>query len=174
MSDRFPLLALDLAKRTGWAIAAHPDAAPLHGSKRFSEGAEPLGRVLLRYWQWLNDMRAVHRPAAVVYEAPIQAAGHTHESTIEVLRGLVSATALWSEMAQLPCQPGHLSSIRASFCAQGWKGEPKKAVIDACLMRGWKPVDDNAADALALLAYKAAQYAPRGSLGMPALLRRAG
>lgn len=171
MSDRFPLLALDLASKTGWALAAHPDAKPLSGSKRFNDGGEPLGRWLLRYWSWLNDMRAVHRVAAVVYEAPIDTAGQTTAQVLEVLRGLVSVTALWAEMAGVPCQPAHLSSIRASFCAPGWRGDPKKAVMEACRMRGWEPTDHNAGDALALLAHKAAQYAPRGSLGMPALLR---
>ncbi len=171
MSDRFPLLALDLASKTGFALAAHPDAAPIHGSKRFSDGAEPLGRVLFKYWRWLNDMRAVHRLARVVYEAPINASGHTTEATTAILRGLVSTTALWCEMAGVPCVPGHLSSVRASFCAKGWRGDAKAAVIEACRMRGWEPVDDNAADALALLAYKASQYAPQGSLGMPPLLR---
>ena len=170
MSDRFPLLALDLAGNTGWAVAAHPDARPYHGTQKFGAEGEALGPYLMRLWRWLSEMRAIHRPGSIVYEAPITVAGANSHAKSLKLMNLAGTTELWCQFAALPCEGAHLASIRKSFCGNGRAKKPE--VMEACRLRGWAPQNDNEGDALALLAHQAAILAPRGSLGMPPLLRR--
>ena len=61
----------------------------------------------------------------------------------------------WSvDVSQAPS-----NSVRKAFCGSGRAKKPE--VWAECLRRGWKPQDDNAADALALMDYAVLLYYPR-------------
>jgi len=188
MADPYPILALDIATMTGWALKASREAPAKYGSVRVGKGAE-LGPFLAGALDWFERAFAAWRPKWVVYEAPQLSA----TTNIQTLRKLYSLAALADvaavRVAEREKIPGLIvreeyhSRVRRHFLGDGRPARPiprgpkaereadrreyrarlKSAVIAECRRRGWFPDDDNAADALALLAYAADLLDPEGA-----------
>lgn len=172
------ILALDLAEKTGWAIASPGAIAawPLHsgallkgagpfegvhyGTQKLSSITGRHGVVYASLLRWLDDMIKVHKPILIIAEAPLP----RHRS-IDSARRALGLSAIADCMAQLrsiQMLEIPVSTVRKHFAGSGHAKKPE--IFDLCLSRGWKPQDDNAADALAVLDYAACNAKPQRSV----------
>lgn len=155
------VLALDLATVTGWA-SVEMGGEPTSGAHRFaSPGADQallFGNALV----FFKDAITVHRPDRVVFEAPLGIAmvGRSNRQTLEITMGLPAILMAVCNRMQVQVRQASLSEVRSHFIGTTRlkSAEAKKAVQDRCRLLGWSFVDDNAADALALLDYQVALF----------------
>jgi Holliday junction resolvasome RuvABC endonuclease subunit len=158
------ILSLDLASSTGWAYS-FPGDEPQYGSCRFAPPGCEVGRFAMLGADWLDAQLAVHRPRIVVYEAPILVGAKTTPETVEKLMGLVFRLKELCYRRDIPVGKKYDSSTVCKwFTGRGRYGdraEKKAAVMRACVALGWKPDDDDAGDALALLCYATSILAPK-------------
>lgn len=148
------VLALDIASKTGWAFGA-PNLRPTHGILALPAPGLDLGGHGAAFADGMADLLTVHQPSRIVIEAPFyQAKGQA--ITIEALLGLnMMAHTIayrWDlRIAKVPAVTARKAMLgRAQF---GGRDEGKKAVMAWCRAQGWEPRDDNAGDALVLLAH---------------------
>ena len=150
-----PLLTLDIAKSaTGFALWT-PGSPPRYGAERFGQYAD-LGALLCAYSAWLGDLMRVGGVKTVVYEAPYIRHDRGHQTAVALLN-MAGTTDQVCGSRRVACYSENVNRVRKHFCGHGNLGrhKAKAAVIAACSARGWRPEDDNAADALALLDYMA-------------------
>ena len=151
------ILCLDLGTRTGWAL--QDDGATFSGSIGFRPGRyEGGGMRYLRFRQWLvellaNTRRAKlgHDPAAIdaVYFEEVRA--HAGTDSAHVHGGFLATLTAWCEQRCIPYQGVPVGIIKRHVTGKG--NADKAAVIAAIRARGFNPVDDNEADALAILLW---------------------
>lgn len=161
------LLALDLATRIGWA--ARDEAGRVSwGAFRLPDVGDDIGRFLSAYDVWLCDMVTLHGPERCVYEAPYVGSA-TAQMTALKLMNLAGFTQYRCARRRVACRPRNNASVRAHFIrqARGKRRDLKALTIQACKLRGWDTDDEDAADALALLDYEAAQLKLSGVLAGP-------
>lgn len=160
----YPVLALDLATVTGFAVgdADYPPAptplekaggasspAYLSGSHRIAPPNTGIGQFLHRFDLWLSDQITVHAPSLVVFEAPILRDGHTAIDTARKLMCLAGHVELVCYRREVRCLEAHLQTIKKHATGNGRAG---KEEVTAAAVRRFGPVaDDNEADALWLL-----------------------
>lgn len=148
------VLALDIATRTGFAVGAPGRQPENSGSLRFvGDDHEAIFADALK---WCAGMLRTYHPHIVAWEAPIAVSfkrGFTNVNTTKILYGLPAvfgATARLLGIADVREVP--VQTIRRVFLGNGRikKAVAKRLVMRECRARGWEPVDDNEADALAL------------------------
>lgn len=139
------ILALDIASTTGWALYAQGKI--VSGSKSFKHSRfEGGGMRYLRFRrEFLNRFRAVRE---VWFEEV-----HRHEGTdaAHVYGGLLATLTAWCEENAIPYRGVGVGVIKKHITGKG--NANKQAVIEAVQAKGFKPADDNEADALALLDF---------------------
>lgn len=156
------ILALDLATRTGWAVWT--GTARTSGVRDFSIGArEPRGILYQKFDEWLVEMLNPE-PDLVVYEDP----GHVRSRpAAAVLYGFV--TRLWQAVDRRRIARQEVQIQRLKKWATGSGRADKAAMIGAVCARFYPathspeeacPLDDNEADAIALLEYAKAEIVP--------------
>lgn len=163
-----PVLALDLATVTGAAIYG-ADGRVVLSKHEFREikGAHP-GDRWHRFTTWLTreDNRAGGF-AAVFYESTDflvsipDKQGNPRGPSIQNARvkfGFEAHLLRWCRvMRGVPVEGLAPSTCRKAFCKTG--RAKKDDVIEECRRRGYEPPDDNAADAMAVLAAGLATFA---------------
>lgn len=143
------LLALDLGTQTGWCqswidhqIARVQASGTVSFKPRSYEGA---GMRFLKFKQWLDTANTLgidwicfeevkQRPLSV-------AAGH-------VYGGLLATLMTWCEVHSVPYEPIPAGTIKKFWTGKGNSG--KEIMIRVARERGFKPKDDNEADAIAI------------------------
>ena len=172
------ILALDLATRTGWALGRPGDATPLSGSVRFAREGASMGAVFAGCRNWLGQFLDEHDDVElIVFEAPMDPmlfVGRPRRP--ETARQLIGLAAIVEERTYdrgYDVREARVSDIRRHFIGANLKRRAAKdATIEACRRLGWAPVDDNAADALALWHYQASILDPKLALQTSPLFRR--
>lgn len=160
------ILALDLASKTGWAVGYPADEKPRSGSVRFAREGAAMGAVFAGCRQWLNDFLATENDVKlVVFEAPMvpqHMAGRTSAEIIRVLIGLCAIVEELTYARGYDVREARVSDVRNHFIGSNRhkRKEAKSLTAEACYRLGWRPTDDNAADALALWHYQAAILNP--------------
>ena len=147
------LLALDLGQQTGWALrqASGLITSGSHGFKpgRFEGGGMPL----LRFAGWLSELHSTAGPLGfVVFEEVRAHKGTAAAHTYGAFLGQLSA---WCEHRGVAYQGVPVATIKKHATGKGNAG--KDDIIAAMVAKGFRPVDDNEADALALLHWAMAQ-----------------
>ncbi|MCA3246946.1 MAG: hypothetical protein ING19_20740 [Azospirillum sp.] len=151
-----PILALDLATRTGWACDGPADARgqarPLAGS--FDLRGSEYGDRYVDLRDRIRDMIAVHQPTVGVFEAPLPFAGGSNfagamatSQTVRLLLGFAAIAEEVMSRAGLQVFEVNVQQVRKHFC-----GDPrakKDDVMRVCRTLGWAVADHNAADAMA-------------------------
>jgi hypothetical protein len=167
------VLALDLARKTGWALGTVHDAVPESGSITITNEGASMGKLFSSWRLYLRDFLSLHPDIrVVVFESPLppmHKAGDTNISTIRRLMGLAAVTEelLYTYNAQdrrnapytpIDIREARVSDVRSYFIGSNRhkRDEAKELTKKQCRLLGWKPVDDNAADALALWDYQRA------------------
>jgi Holliday junction resolvasome RuvABC endonuclease subunit len=142
------LLALDLGTVTGWAIRS-PDGLVTIGSqsfkpRRFDGG----GMRYLRFTRWLDELAAEAGFDAVWFE---EVRRHAGTDAAHVYGGLMATLTAWCELRSVPYEGVPVATIKRHATGKG--NSKKSAMIDAARKRGFDPIDDNSADALAILMW---------------------
>ena len=141
------ILALDLGTTTGWALRPH-DGALGHGYVNFRpQRFEGGGMRFLRFKRWLTEIKATAGDIDAVYFEEVRR--HAGVDAAHVYGGLMATLTAWCEHHGIPYQGVPVGTIKKHATGRGNAG--KDEVIAAVRAKGQSVVDDNEADALALL-----------------------
>ncbi len=143
------LLALDLGTTTGWAMQL-ADGSIVSGTFSFRPGRyEGGGLRFLRFRSWLEEMlRSAPGLATVHFE---EVRRHVGTDAAHIYGGFLAHLAAWCEMKIIPYQGVSVGTIKRHATGKG--NADKQAVVAAIKSRGFAPIDDNEADAIALLLW---------------------
>jgi Holliday junction resolvasome RuvABC endonuclease subunit len=142
-------LALDLGTITGFAIQLR-DGAITSGTVSFRPSRYDGGGMrYLRFSNWLNQLATDVGLIGVVHYEEIRR--HLSTDAAHVHGGLLATLTSWCEQRAIPYQGVPVGTIKRHVAGKG--NADKAAVIAAIRARGFKPVDDNEADALAILLW---------------------
>ncbi len=155
------ILALDLARKTGWALGTVNDKVPESGSVTIASEGASMAKLFSNWRLYLRDFLVMHPDIrTVVFEAPLppmMKTGTTNITTIRRLMGLCAVTEeLLFTLDRYDVREARVADVRNHFIGSNRHKRPEaKALTKArCRQLGWAPVDDNAADALALWDYQ--------------------
>ena len=138
------LLALDLGTKTGWATTSvdnEQSGVQSFANDRFSGG----GMRYLKFEKWLNELP---KPGQVVFE---EVRRHRGTDAAHVYGGLLAVLTSWCEKNKIPYQGVPVGTIKKHWTGNGNAG--KNVMISKAIEKGYKPADDNEADAIALRSY---------------------
>ncbi len=143
-----PILALDLGSTTGWAVRL-TDGTIVSGTMAFRPGRyEGGGMRYLRFRSWLDEVARCHGSAVVYFE---EVRAHAGTDAAHIYGGFLAHLSAWCEQRGIPYQGVPVATIKRHVTGKGNAG--KEAVIAAVRARGHQPVDDNEADAIAILLW---------------------
>ena len=144
------LLALDLGTKTGYAFGrtgAVISGTALFEPQRFEGG----GMRYLRFRQWLDEMVALQPFEEVVFE---EVRAHKGVDAAHVYGGLLGHLSAWCEEKKVPYSGVPVGTVKKFWTGKG--NATKEKMIAAAELYGYKPGDDNEADALALWHFRMA------------------
>lgn len=142
------ILALDLGTYCGWALAIGREI--LSGVAEFRAGRfEGGGMRYLRFRSFLAESAQRTGGLAAVFFEEVRA--HAGTDAAHIYGGLLATLTAWCEAAKIPYRGVPVATIKRHVTGKG--NADKKAVIAAVRRFGFDPVDDNEADALALLRW---------------------
>lgn len=140
------ILALDLGTKLGWAIRAR-DGRIVHGTEAFTPRKSwTPGQRWLRARSFLTDVIVRHQVHAIAYEDVKRHAGTDAAHAYGAFLCLVQMVADSHRTALLPVGVG---TIKKHWTGKG--NADKDAMKAQAKVRGFSVVDDNDADALAIL-----------------------
>ena len=147
------ILALDLGTTTGWALRGS-DGHISSGSESFRpQRFEGGGMRYLRFKRWLTDIKQCNASIdQVVFE---EVRRHAGVDAAHAYGGFMGQLTAWCEHHQIPYQGVPVGTIKKHATGKG--NANKDAMLAAVRGWGYAPVDDNEADALALLHWAIAQ-----------------
>lgn len=147
------ILTLDLGTQTGWALR-QPDGAVISGSETFKSGRfEGGGMRFLRFKRWLTEIKQSTDGLDTVYFEEVRR--HAGVDAAHAYGGFMAHLTAWCEHHQIPYQGVPVGTIKKHATGKGNAG--KEDMVVAMRAKGFQPVDDNEADALALLHWAMAQ-----------------
>ncbi len=147
MTNSHTMLSLDLATTTGWALRSkdnHITSGTISFKPQRFEGG---GMRYLRFKRWLDEMLAITGKFDAVYFEEVW--GHAGTNDAHVYGGFLSQLTAWCEEYAIPYLGVPVQTIKKFITGKG--NANKAAVIAAVKALGHTPIDDNEADALALL-----------------------
>lgn len=154
-----PILAIDLGQRTGWALCA-ASGRVCSGTELFRPGRfEGGGMPMLRFAAWLSELHAIAGPLGAVYFEEVRA--HKGTAAAHAYGAFLGQLSAWCEGHAVAYQGVPVATIKRHATSKGNAG--KEQVIAAMRALGFRPADDNEADALALLRWALTQNRQGGS-----------
>ena len=143
------VLALDLGTTSGWALKA-ADGSIISGSKTFRPGRfEGGGMRYLRFTDWLNELNDHAGPFTAIWFEEVRR--HTGVDAAHAYGGFLATLTQWAEKYSVPYAGVPVGTIKKHVTGKG--NSSKDAMIKAVQARGFKPQDDNEADAISLLLW---------------------
>ena len=147
------ILALDLGSHTGWALH-HLDGNITSGTEHFKPHRfEGGGMRYLRFKHWLTEIKACADGVSAIYFEEVRS--HMGVDAAHAYGGFLATLTAWCEHHNIPYQGVPVGTIKKHATGKGNAG--KDEMIVAARARGYSPVDDNEADALALLDWALVQ-----------------
>ena len=139
------ILALDLATQTGWAYSSAGIVSS--GSQGFQiKKNEGLGQRFLKFRSWLRDQIEVIKPELVVYEEVMR---WSSSAAAKCYCGLLAILMTECESKSIKYEGIGVGTIKKAATKKG--NATKEEMIQAARAQGYKPKDDNEADAIHLL-----------------------
>ena len=143
------LLALDLGTKTGWAMAL-PDGGIVSGTVSFRPSRYDGGGMrYLRFRAWLNCVAEDTPGIGTIHFEEVRR--HLSTDAAHVHGGLLATMTAWCEEQAVAYQGVPVGTIKRFITGRG--NADKAAVMSAVRARGYSPIDDNEADALAILLW---------------------
>jgi hypothetical protein len=176
------VLALDLARLTGWAVGdtttGEVESFGRHEFPRTEVGV--LGEYGMAARVGFRAMLETIRPGLVVYEQPIlrsgkietNARGRQFVKTVDTPAKLRKIYGLGFELevecylAEIPVEERNISEVRRAFLSgkvPRKSDDAKLAVKVMCRRLNWNIIDDNEADALAVLSLILLEQNPKAA-----------
>jgi Holliday junction resolvasome RuvABC endonuclease subunit len=103
----------------------------------------------LRFGAWLESMARDAAGIGVIHYEEIRR--HLSTDAAHVHGGLLATLTAWCEQHSIAYQSVPVGTIKRFITGKG--NANKQAVIDAVRARGFRPADDNEADAIAILLW---------------------
>ena len=143
------ILALDLGTTTGWAVQA-ADGLITSGTVSFRPSRYDGGGMrYLRFRGWLDQLaRDAGAIRAIHFE---EVRRHVATDAAYVYGGLLATLTAWAETSCIAYQGVPVGTIKRHATGRG--NADKTAMMAAARSRGFSPVDDNEADAIAILLW---------------------
>lgn len=142
------ILALDLGTTTGYAFRSTTGAI-ISGvwalkPRRFDGG----GMRYLRFETFLADLHAASPIESIYFE---EVRRHAGTDAAHVYGGFMAMLTAWAEQHCVPYEGVSVGSIKKTWTGSG--NASKEMMIAEARSRNFEPIDDNEADALALLHF---------------------
>lgn len=99
----------------------------------------------MRFRKWINEFIAEHGVKVVYFE---EVRRHKGVDAAHVYGGLLGQLTAVCEELKVPYGGIPVGEIKKAFTGKGNAG--KELIIEEAIKRGFKPVDDNEADAIAI------------------------
>lgn len=143
------ILSLDLGTRTGWALLGS-DGSITSGSESFKpQRFEGGGMRYLRFKRWLTEVKQSADGLDAVYFEEVRR--HAGVDAAHAYGGFMAQLTAWCEHHGIPYQGVPVGTIKKHATGKGNAG--KQEMVAAMQALGFRPADDNEADALALLMW---------------------
>ncbi len=143
------LLCLDLGTSTGWALR-NEYGSIISGTAQFKPRRfEGGGMRYLRFKRWLTETKSVTGAVSAVYFEEVRR--HVGVDAAHAYGGFLAHLTAWCEHHSIPYAGVPVGTIKRFITGKG--NADKEAVIAAVKAKGFNPVDDNEADAIALLLW---------------------
>ena len=141
------ILALDLGTTTGWALRGS-DGHITSGSESFRpQRFEGGGMRYLRFRRWISEVQESVSEIQFLYFEEVRR--HVGVDAAHAYGGFLATLTAWCEHHQIPYQGVPVGTIKKHATGKG--NASKDEMVASIRARGHQPVDDNEADALALL-----------------------
>jgi hypothetical protein len=144
-----PVLALDLGTTTGWAMQLAggriESGTVSFRPSRYDGG----GMRYLRFRGWLDSIATGAGSIGVIHYEEIRR--HLSTDSAHVYGGLLATLTSWCEQRSIAYQGVPVGTIKRFIAGKG--NADKQAVIEAVRARGFRPADDNEADAIAIVLW---------------------
>jgi len=143
------VLALDLGTTTGWALRSQ-DGGITSGTMTFRPSRfEGGGMRYLRFRGWLAEIAGLSGGVARIVFEEVRA--HAGTDAAHAYGGFLAHLSAWCEERDVAYQGVPVGTIKRYATGKG--NADKAAMIVAIEARGFRPADDNEADAIALLLW---------------------
>ena len=143
------ILAIDIGTQMGFALIGHDDLV-VSGTVSFAPRQhEGYGARFARMRRWLIDIKSAHGQIDEVYYEDVRR--HIGTQAAHIYGGFLAVLAMWAGHHGIPCTGVGVGVIKKHATGNGAAKKP--AMIAAMRERGYAVMDDNSADALALLHY---------------------
>ena len=141
------LLTIDLGTTTGWALKSQ-NGLITSGTVSFRPGRYDGGGMrYLRFQNWLGEMDRLAGPIATIWFEEVRR--HAGTDAAHGYGGLMATLTAWAETRGVPYQGVPVGTIKKHATGKG--NASKAMMIEAAQARGYRPADDNEADAIAIL-----------------------
>jgi hypothetical protein len=169
MEARMNILAIDIGTTTGWARSSR-DGTVASGSQNFApRRMEAAGQRWLKFRAFLAEQRQQAGDIHAVYYEDVKAHGTKQQpNTIaaHVYGGFLAMLEAWCAANNIPLKPVGVGTVKKHWTGKG--NAKKDEMIAAAKAKGFAPVDDNHADALAILSLaRALEGAPKVEAPVP-------
>ncbi len=149
------ILAIDIGTQCGWACSRRGGGL-VSGSESFAPAKHGgHGKRWLAFRQFLTETgRAAGEVHAVYFE---DVKRHEGILAAHAYGGFLAMLQAWCATNNIPMHAVGVGAIKRHWTGKG--NANKEMMIAAAIAKGHRPVDDNHADALAILSYALAQEA---------------
>lgn len=170
------ILAIDAARRLGWAYGA-AGQRPSSGSIECAKSGSSRGAIFSGAGRWITAFIGSHPVDILVIEAPLPGSfvqGQTNIETATILMGIPAVLEFMAfQLGVFEHVRANQASVKKHFAGNG-RGDQKAAIRQKCLALGWvTPGDDDLSsdrtDALAVWSYAEVKFAPKQTQPVDAL-----
>jgi crossover junction endodeoxyribonuclease RuvC len=153
MGGSVNILAIDIGTQCGWALGRRGGAIT-GGNENFAPAKHGShGQRWLAFRQFLTDTGRSAGEVHAVYFEDVK----RHEGVLaaHAYGGFLAMLQAWCATNRIPMYPVGVGAIKKNWTGKG--NANKALMIESAKARGHHPVDDNHADALAILSFARAQ-----------------
>lgn len=143
------VLALDVATKTGHALRRADGRIESGVIDLSMRKGETSGHRWLKLNRWLVDLHACHPLDEVHFEDCVILSGPGQTQTARVYGGFVATLEAFCARRDIPTTLHRIGTWKKLFTGNGAAKKPE--IIAVCQQLGFKPADDNEADAIGIL-----------------------
>lgn len=172
-----PILALDLAIETGWALGHTWVSSPRYGAVKLRASGEPSRVAMANLMAFIDNICRSQRPGLIICEAPMSVQAKVAlakkqnrpltDADIKIAYGLFGVAEGVAERWRIRCETAHPATTRKFFIGHAnmeGRNKTKNAVVARCHLLGLMPrhiTNDNCADALSIWFWAASTFGHR-------------